>query len=1011
MLACGAAASAQVAADEVASPLTPTRLYLRSGAIDTSRAADGLAALARQIRGDGRAVLQLDGPMTPERRAKLEAAGVRIGEYLPKDAFVVSLGNADAAALEGVDFVRWQGAYASEWKLDPDIGIRDYQTPERLEQTARGLVTVNIALFEGERDAKPTLDLLAGIPGAVTHFVDDSSGSLVVGATMSFNDTVLLTDLDQVMFVEDAPENTLRSNTNNRWIVQSNVVNVHPLYDNGLHGEGQIVGVIDGRIDQNHCSFVDGANPVGPLHRKLLAYNASVGAETHGTHVAGTAAGDSGANDNNRGIAYLAKIVFNTIAAQTEAGVTQRLDLHYSQGARVHTNSWGDDGTTAYTGQCRGIDAHVYANEESLVLFAVTNTSALKTPENAKNLLAVGASQGSPNQENFCSGGAGPTNDGRRKPEIYAPGCSTVSSGAGTACGTSSLTGTSMACPAVAGTATLVRQYYADGYYPSGGANPSDAFNPTAALVKATLLDSSVDMTGIAGYPSNQEGWGRVLADNALYFAGDARRLIAEDVRNADGLSTSDIVDVGVNVQAGQPLEVTLVWTEPAATVNTSFASVNDLDLEVIGPGGVTYLGNAFSGGQSTTGGAKDDRNNVEKVILSAPATGAWVVRIKGTAVNVGTQGYALVVTGDVSSGPRPLSIAMASTPATIAPGATTPVTVTINPGDDTLVGGSPEFFYRFDGGVFASSALTPLGGDLWGATLPAPDCGDIPEFFASAAGAVTGTISSPAAGATGPRTALVGTTSFGFADDMETSTGWVVGAPGDAATTGVWVRVDPVGSAAQPEDDTTSAPGVLCWVTGQGLVGGGLGDNDVDGGATTLLTPVFDLSTYADPTISFNRWYSNSAGASPNADTFDIAISNDGGGSWTAVETVGPAGAGTGGGWVSVSFQPGSLLSLTNTMRMRFVASDLGAGSIIEAGVDDFVVTDFNCVSVTPPCCPGNADKVAPGIVDFDDVTQVLANWSASYPDSGPGDADCDGDVDFDDVTSVLTNFGAGCP
>jgi hypothetical protein len=176
-------------------------------------------------------------------------------------------------------------------------------------------------------------------------------------------------------------------------------------------------------------------------------------------------------------------------------------------------------------------------------------------------------------------------------------------------------------------------------------------------------------------------------------------------------------------------------------------------------------------------------------------------------------------------------------------------------------------------------------------------------------------------------------------------------------------------------------------------------------------LTPIFDLSTYTNPTISYNRWYSNSAGAAPNADTFNIAVSNDGGSSWTAVETVGPAGAGTSGGWVAVSFQPASLLSLTNNMRMRFVASDLASGSIIEAAVDDFRVTDFGCVSVTPPCCPGNADKVAPGIVDFDDVTQVLANWSANYPESGPGDADCDGDVDFDDVTSVLTNFGAGCP
>lgn len=59
------------------------------------------------------------------------------------------------------------------------------------------------------------------------------------------------------------------------------------------------------------------------------------------------------------------------------------------------------------------------------------------------------------------------------------------------------------------------------------------------ALVKATLTNASVDMTGVSGYPSNQEGWGRVLLDNALYFNGDVRTLaVLADVRNASGYTT-----------------------------------------------------------------------------------------------------------------------------------------------------------------------------------------------------------------------------------------------------------------------------------------------------------------------------------------------------------------------------------------------------------------------------------------------------------------------------------------
>lgn len=206
-----------------------------------------------------------------------------------------------------------------------------------------------------------------------------------------------------------------------------------------------------------------------------------------------------------------------------------------------------------------------------------------------------------------------------------------------------------MATPAIAGAGALVRQYFVEGFYPTGSANPSDGFTPSGALVKASLINSSVDMTGVAGYPSNREGWGRVLINNALHFDGDARKLIVDDIRNANGLSTNDEIEIPIEVYSGgQQLRATLVWVDPAASAGASFAAINDLDLEVVSPGGALYRGNVFSGGASTTGGTKDDRNNVEQVHVNNPASGEWIVRIKAAAVNVGTQGYALVVTGDV---------------------------------------------------------------------------------------------------------------------------------------------------------------------------------------------------------------------------------------------------------------------------------------------------------------------------------------------------------------------------
>ena len=99
----------------------------------------------------------------------------------------------------------------------------------------------------------------------------------------------------------------------------------------------------------------------------------------------------------------------------------------------------------------------------------------------------------------------------------------------------------------------------------------------------------------------------------------------------------------------------------------------------------------------------------------------------------------------------------------------------------------------------------------------------------------------------------------------------------GDTATTGAWTRVNPVGTSAQPEDDH-SVPGTMCFVTGQGSVGGGDGDNDVDGGVTTLRTNILDASGLSDPYISYWRWFSNNQGGAPGEDTFLIDISNNGG-------------------------------------------------------------------------------------------------------------------------------------
>ena len=166
---------------------------------------------------------------------------------------------------------------------------------------------------------------------------------------------------------------------------------------------------------------------------------------------------------------------------------------------------------------------------------------------------------------------------------------------------------------------------------------------------------------------------------------------------------------------------------------------------------------------------------------------------------------------------------------------------------------------------------------------------------------------------------------------DMETDPSWTVST---TATTGAWERVDPNGTGAQPEDDHTADPGVQCWVTGQGTAGGALGQNDVDGGSTTLVTNVMDLSSSPDPVVSYWGWYSNNQGTNID-DEWVVQITDDGGSNWVDVLRTTQSTS----GWELFEHRVADFVAPSGSVQLRFVASDLGLGSIVEAAIDDFQV------------------------------------------------------------------------
>lgn len=207
------------------------------------------------------------------------------------------------------------------------------------------------------------------------------------------------------------------------------------------------------------------------------------------------------------------------------------------------------------------------------------------------------------------------------------------------------LSGTSMSNPLAAGGAAVVKDYY----------NKAYGINASAALVKATLINSAVDMLdenndGVNDndypIPNVHEGWGRINLDAATDGT-------IQFVDEGTGLSTGGSASFQVT-STGGPLKVTLVWTDYPSTDTAAINLVNDLDLTVSGPSG-TFRGNVFSAGWSVSGGTADRRNNVENVYIQNPAAGTYTITVSAYNIPNGPQKFALVVDGGTfASGPTP---------------------------------------------------------------------------------------------------------------------------------------------------------------------------------------------------------------------------------------------------------------------------------------------------------------------------------------------------------------------
>ncbi|UXI69850.1 S8 family serine peptidase [Tahibacter amnicola] len=601
-------------------------------------------------KGKALRLVQFTGPTRQEWLQSLAAQGLTPVQYIAPFSYVVWADDGALAEARRNSAVRWAGDFLPNYKT---ANVEDGR--RRNEMAWRAMVYRGAHLGD---DALRATGVLVGKRATI----DKQFDIVELQGTAAAID--LVAQLPAVYAIDPVPrDGGLRGELANQ--ITANNLNpsnlpvpgyVAWLSSVGVNGNGVTIANVDGGIFDTHPDLVA---------RMLPCTGDTCGGsdtDAHGTHTAAIMAGDgsSGVNDAagfRRGLgaapgAKLVEQVYDPHFTQP-GGMLKLMRQSHDNNAQLSGNSWGPAGTPrGYDADTRQVDVgtrdtkpDVTGDQPLIFVLSFMNggggTSTQGTPDEAKNTITIGSTKAQssngaviPQFDDVSdNSGHGPALDGRRIPLLVTPGCSVDSANSATGYGT--MCGTSMASPQVSGVVALFIEKYRAA---NSGATPS------SALIKAALVAASNDLFGkndadgnpLGHRPDSKQGWGRLRADRllaggvpVLYYDQDTRTFDATGETWTTSVSPADPT---------KPMQIVLAYTDAPGhgLGGTTAAWNNDLDLEAVS-GSTTYRGNVFgSTGFSTSGGAADNKNNVESIVFDPAALASIsTLMLKVAAANI----------------------------------------------------------------------------------------------------------------------------------------------------------------------------------------------------------------------------------------------------------------------------------------------------------------------------------------------------------------------------------------